>query len=148
MIKGFKNFLFRGDVIVMAIGLIVALAFSTLIKAFTDSVIDPLVSRAQGAHSLGLGVQLGKAGNSATFVNFGSLVSAIVYFVIFMAVVYFVIVIPYKHIAVRRGHVVFGDPAPTKTCPACLSDDLPVLATKCKHCCSDQPSEDKDGSAV
>ena len=49
MIKGFKNFLLRGDVIVIAIGLIVALAFSTLIKAFTDSVIDPLISRARAA---------------------------------------------------------------------------------------------------
>ena len=126
MIKGFKNFLLRGDVIVIAIGLIVALAFSTLIKAFTDSVIDPLISRAQGGHAVGLGVQLGQAGNSATFVNFGAFISAIVYFVIFMAVVYFVVVIPYKNISARRGQVVFGDPPPTQTCPACLSADLPA----------------------
>ena len=99
MIKGFKNFLLRGDVIVIAIGLIVALAFSTLIKAFTDSVIDPLISRAQGGHAVGLGVQLGQTGNSATFVNFGSFISAIVYFLIFMAVVYFAVVVPYKNIS-------------------------------------------------
>ena len=49
MIKGFKNFLLRGDVIVIAVGLIVALAFSTLIKAFTDSVINPLISPRRGA---------------------------------------------------------------------------------------------------
>ena len=68
--KGFKNFLMRGDVIVIAVGLIVALAFSTLIKAFTDSVINPLISRAQGGGAVGLGVQLGQAGNTNTFVNF------------------------------------------------------------------------------
>ena len=140
MIKGFKNFLLRGDVIVIAVGLVVALALSTLIKAFTDSVINPLVTRAQGGHSVGLGVQLGQAGNTSTFLNFGSFISAIIYFVVFMAVVYFAIVVPYKHISARRGLTVFGEPAPTKTCPACLSDDLPAAATKCRYCASDQPT--------
>jgi large conductance mechanosensitive channel len=137
MIKGFKNFLMRGDVIVIAVGLVVALALSTLIKAFTDSVINPLVARAQGGHSVGLGFQLGQAGNKTTFVDLGSFISAIIYFIVFMAVVYFAIVIPYKTISARRGITVFGDPAPTKTCPACLSDDLPMEATKCKYCTID-----------
>jgi len=148
VIKGFKNFLLRGDVIVIAIGLIVALAFSTLIKAFTDSVIDPLISRAQGGHAVGLGVQLGQTGNSATFVNFGSFISAIVYFLIFMAVVYFAVVVPYKNISARRGHIVFGEPPPTQTCPACLSDDLPAGAAKCKYCGTDQPTEAVDTTAA
>ena len=140
MIKGFKNFLLRGDVVVLAIGLTVALAFSTLVKAFTDSVINPLVARAQGGHAVGLGVQLGKSGNTATFVNLGDFVSAIIYFLIFMAVVYFAIVVPYKQVSAKRGKVVFGDAPPTKTCPACLSDDLPVAASKCKYCGTDQPA--------
>ena len=130
----------RGDVIVVAIGLIVALAFSTLIQAFTTNVINPLISRAEGAHAIGLGVQLGQAGNKATFLNFGGFISAAVYFVIFIAVVYFVLVVPYKAFSSRRGQVVFGDPAPTKTCPACLSTDLPVAASKCRYCGSDQPA--------
>ena len=139
MIKGFKNFLLRGDVIVIAVGLIVALAFSTLIKAFTDSVINPLISRAQGGHAVGLGVQLGQAGNSATFVNFGAFISAIVYFVVFMAVVYFVIVVPYRRYMQRRGTTVFGAPAASKECPSCLSAGLPLAATKCRYCSSDVP---------
>jgi large conductance mechanosensitive channel len=141
--KGFKNFLLRGDVIVIAVGLIVALAFSTLISAFTTSVIDPIISRAEGNNSIGLGWQLGAAGNKATFLNIGSFISALIYFAIFMAVVYFVIVTPYKMISARRGIVVFGDPAPVKTCPACLSADLPVAATKCKYCGTDQPTADE-----
>jgi large conductance mechanosensitive channel len=71
MIKGFKNFLMRGDVIVVAVGLVVALAFSGLIKAFTDFIINPLISAAQGGKSIGLGVQLGKDGNKATFLDIG-----------------------------------------------------------------------------
>ncbi len=140
IVRGFKNFLLRGDVIVVAIGLIVALAFSTLVSAFTTNVINPIVARAEGTHSIGLGWQLGAAGNKTTFLNIGSLISAVIYFVIFIAVVYFVIVVPYKMISARRGVTVFGDPPPVKTCPACLSSDLPAAATKCKYCGTDQPT--------
>ena len=139
MIKGFKNFLMRGDVVVVAIGLVIALAFSTLISAFTTNVINPIIARAQGGGSVGLGWQLGTTGNKSTFLDIGAFISAVVYFIIFMAVVYFVIVVPYKIISARRGAVVFGEPAPVKTCPACLSDDLPAAASKCKHCGTDQP---------
>jgi large conductance mechanosensitive channel len=139
MFKGFKNFLMRGDVVVVAIGLIVALAFSTLINAFTTTIIDPLLNRAQGGHSVGLGVQLGQSGNVKTFMDFGTFVSAIIYFIIFMTVLYFLIVVPYRMVQARRGQTVFGDPAPVKTCPACLSSDLPAAASKCKYCGTDQP---------
>jgi large conductance mechanosensitive channel len=139
MLRGFKNFLTRGDVVVVAIGLVVALAFSGLIGAFTTDIIRPLVNRAQGRHPVGLGIQLGSSGNTSTFLNFGDLISAIIYFLMFMAVIYFVIVVPYRMVQARRGMTVFGDPTPVKTCPACLSDDLPVGASKCKHCGSDLP---------
>jgi large conductance mechanosensitive channel len=138
MITGFKNFLMRGDIIVVAVGLAVALAFSALIGSFTSNIVNPLVSRAQGSHSVGLGVQLG-SGGKATFLNFGGLISSIIYFVVFMLVVYYLIVVPYRRISARRGMTVFGPPAPVKTCPACLSADLPAEASKCKYCGTDQP---------
>jgi large conductance mechanosensitive channel len=135
--RGFKNFLMRGDVIVVAIGLVVALAFSALVTSFTTNIINPLVqSFVPGTH--GFGVQI-RGDNPKTLVDFGSFISSIIYFVIFMLVVYFLIVIPYKSIQARRGQVVFGDPAPVKTCPACLSSDLPAAASKCKYCGTDQP---------
>ncbi|HYA45089.1 MAG TPA: MscL family protein [Acidimicrobiales bacterium] len=137
MFQGFRKFLMRGDIIVLAVGLAAALAFSTLVKAFTDSVITPLVTRAQGNQPIGLGVQLGSAGNQSTYLNFGAVVSAVIYFVVFMAVVYFLLVVPYRSSQARRGNIVFGDPPPTKACPYCLSDDLPLAASKCKHCASE-----------
>jgi large conductance mechanosensitive channel len=137
MFRGFKNFLMRGDVIIVAVGLVIALAFSTLIKAFTDFIINPLIAAAQGGKSVGLGVQLKKGGTKETFLDVGSFISAIIYFIIFMAVVYFLIVVPYKAIMARRGKTVFGEPAATATCPACLSDDLNPAATRCKYCGSD-----------
>lgn len=139
---GFKRFMTQHAVVVTAVGLVVALALSTLIKAFTTAVILPLVNRAQGSHPIGLGVQLGRAGTQSTFMNFGALISAIVYFVVFMAVVYFAIVVPYRRIQARRGVSVFGEPAPTKTCPYCLSTDVPFKATKCKYCASTLPVHD------
>lgn len=140
MLKGFKNFLMRGDVIVVAVGLVIALAFSALITAFTTSIINPIVARFQGSSSQGLGIQLGSDHNPKTFVDFGAFISAVIYFIIFIAVVYFLIVVPYKHVQARRGQVVFGDPAPVKTCPACLSSDLPAAASKCKYCGTEQPA--------
>jgi large conductance mechanosensitive channel len=128
----------RGDVIVVAVGLVVALAFSGLITAFTTDIINPLVQSVSGGN-VGLGVKI-RPGNPKTLLDFGALISSIINFVIFMAVVYFIIVVPYKMIQARRGQVVFGDPAPVKTCPACLSSDLPAAASKCKYCGTDQPA--------
>lgn len=138
MFKGFRDFVMRGDVITVAVGLVVALAFSNLVKAFTDSVINPLVAAARPGHTLGLGWQLGEAGNKTTFLDIGSFISAIIYFVVFMVVVYFAIVMPYRHIQKRRGVTVFGEEPATKGCSECLSD-IPEAANKCKYCASDQP---------
>ena len=137
MIKGFKNFLMRGDVIVVAIGLVVALAFSNLVEAFTKSVINPLVASFQPDSQQGLGYQI-VADNKETFVDFGALISAIIYFIVFMAVVYFLIVMPYKHIQAARGVTVFGEEPATKACPDCLSD-IPAEARRCKFCTAPQP---------
>jgi large conductance mechanosensitive channel len=138
--RGFKNFLMRGDVIVVAVGLVVALAFSMLITAFTTYIINPIVAAAGGKTGNGLGFYVSDH-NSKTFVDIGAFISVIIYFVTIMAVVYFIIVVPYKHIQARRGQTVFADPAPVKTCPACLSTDLPAAASKCKYCGTDQPAQ-------
>jgi large conductance mechanosensitive channel len=131
MFRGFKNFLMQGDLIVIAVGLVVALAFSTLIKAFTDSVVTPLVNAIAGGGKSGKG--LGWTLNGQR-VNMGAFISAIIYFVTFMAVIYFLIVVPYRSYMRKRGQTVFGDPPPTKSCPRCLASDLPVAATRCGHC--------------
>jgi large conductance mechanosensitive channel len=134
--RGFKNFLLQGQLIVVAVGLVVALAVSTLIKAFTDSIITPLVNAAEGggAHSAGLGWHL-----NGQFIDLGTLISAIVYFIIFVAVIYFALVVPYRAYMAKRGTTVWGTPEPApavKTCPECLSKDVPEAAKKCWHCAS------------
>jgi large conductance mechanosensitive channel len=137
MLKGFRNFLMQGDLIVIAVGLVVALAFSTLIKAFTDSIITPLVNAAGGGGTAAKG--LGWTVNGQR-IDLGAFISAIVYFVIFMAVIYFFLVVPYRAYMNKRGRPVFGEPPPVKTCPSCLSADIPVAAVTCRHCGSELPA--------
>jgi len=134
MLRGFKNFLMQGDLVIIAVGLVVALAFSTLIKAFTDSIITPLVNAIAGGGAAGKG--LGWTVNGQR-INVGAFIGAVVYFVILMAVIYFLIVVPYRAYMRKRGRNVFGEAPPTKTCPNCKSTDLPVDATKCLHCGSE-----------
>ncbi len=141
-VQGFKNFLMQGNVIVAAIGLAIALAFSTLVKAFTDSIITPLVNAAGGGGTSGLGFHV-----KGQLIDIGAFVSAIIYFMIFMAVVYFLIVVPYRAYEARLGNTVFGPAAPTQTCPECLSDDLPVKATRCKYCASALPAASEGPTA-
>ena len=134
--KGFRNFLMQGDLIVIAVGLVVALAFSALITAFTTNIITPLVNAAAGggAHGAGLGWQL-----NGQRVDLGAFISAIIYFIIFMTVVYFVLVVPYRSYMQKQGTTVFGAPAPGKSCPQCLSTGLPLAATRCKFCGGEIP---------
>lgn len=136
--KGFKNFITRGDIVALAVAVVVALAFSTLITDFVTYIINPLLAATVSGHGLGLGVEL-RHGKPATFVNVGSLIGAIIYFIVFMTVVYFGIVVPYRAVQRRRGLDAFGDPPPVKTCPECLSADLPAAAARCKYCGSPQP---------
>jgi large conductance mechanosensitive channel len=135
VMRGFKNFLMQGDLVLVAVGLSVALAFSTLVKAFADSIITPLVN-AIGGGSNGLGFTV-----NGQLVDIGAFISAVIYFAIFIAVVYFAIVVPYRAYQQRRGVAVFSEPPPSKACTACLSDGLPLGATKCRYCGTELTAE-------
>jgi len=92
--KRFKAFLMQGDLVVIAVGLVIALGFSTLIKAFTDNIITPLVNAVGGSGLAGKG--LGWTINGQR-IGVGAFVSSIIYFVIFVAVIYFLLVVPYRY---------------------------------------------------
>jgi len=130
MFQGFKKFLMQGNLVTIAVGLVIALAFEGLISAFTSNIITPLVNSIAGGGAKGKGVGWTLNGQR---IDLGAFISAIIFFVIFMAVVYFVIVVPYRSYMARRGTAVFGDPPPTKKCPECLSD-IPLDATRCMYC--------------
>lgn len=93
MLKGFKDFLLRGNVLDLAVAVVVGAAFTAIVTAFTTNVINPLIAVVGGDNELGWGYQV-LADNPATFVNIGAIITAVINFVIVAAVVYFVLILP------------------------------------------------------
>lgn len=92
MLKGFKDFILRGNVIDLAVAVVVGAAFTAIVTAFTDNIINPLIAVVGGNNELGWGFQI--TDSAATFVNFGAVISAVINFLMVAAVVYFVLVLP------------------------------------------------------
>ncbi|WP_018178487.1 large-conductance mechanosensitive channel protein MscL [Jongsikchunia kroppenstedtii] len=103
MLKGFKEFLMKGNVVDLAVAVVIGAAFTAIVKAFTDGIVNPLIARIGGKGELGLGFQIGDSGNAETFVNIGTVVTAAINFVIIAAVVYFIIVMPYEKLKSLRA---------------------------------------------
>ncbi|WP_410618549.1 large-conductance mechanosensitive channel protein MscL [Amycolatopsis sp. cmx-8-4] len=102
MLKGFKDFLMRGNVVDLAVAVVIGSAFTAIVTAFTTGLIKPLISTIGGADAAqGLGYQIFD-NNKATFLDIGSVINAAINFVLVAAVVYFVIVLPVKHVQERR----------------------------------------------
>lgn len=108
MLKGFKEFLLRGNVIDLAVAVVIGAAFTAIVTAFTSNIINPLIAAIGGSGSIGLGFHI-LDGNDKTFVDIGAVITAAINFVIIAAVVYFVIVMPVTRIMERRKQA--GDDA-------------------------------------
>ena len=97
MLKGFKDFILRGNVIELSIAVVVGTAFTALVSAFTSNIVNPIIAAAGGVETQGLGFPIWP-GNDKTFVNFGAVITAFVTFLITAAVVYFIFVAPMNRI--------------------------------------------------
>ena len=95
MIKGFRDFILRGNVIDLAVAVVIGAAFAALVKAFTDAFITPLVNTALWAMGMGKdGVPGSVTLASGEQLGFGVMITAIIIFLITAAVIYFVFVVP------------------------------------------------------
>jgi large conductance mechanosensitive channel len=97
MLKGFKDFILRGNVIELSIAVVVGTAFTSLVSAFTTNIVNPIIAAAGGVQTEGLGFPIWP-GNDKTFVNIGGVITAFVTFLITAAVVYFIFVAPMNKI--------------------------------------------------
>jgi large conductance mechanosensitive channel len=104
VIKGFRDFILRGNVIELAIAVVIGSAFTALVSAFTANIINPVVASAGGIDAEGLGFRI-RRGNDATFVDFGAVLTAVVTFLITAAVVYFVFVVPMNRVNRRLREI-------------------------------------------
>jgi len=91
MIKGFKEFVMKGNVVDLAVGIAIGVAFTTLVAAFGTYFVNPIVAVAGGDNARGFGFEIT---NEATFVNIGAIINALIVFVVTLAVIYFAIVVP------------------------------------------------------
>ena len=111
MLKEFKAFLLRGNVIDLAVAVVIGGAFGAIVTKFVESIINPLVASLGGGGEIGWGVQLGDKGNEATFLNVGAVITATINFIIIAAVVYFILVVPMNKLQERRKKGLVEEPA-------------------------------------
>jgi large conductance mechanosensitive channel len=126
VIKGFREFIARGNIIDLAVAVVIGTAFTTLVTATVADLITPLVAAIAGKHDFSA---LAFTVHRSTF-NYGSWINALLSFVIVAAVVYYLIVLPMTTYNTRRNR---NKAATERDCPECLSS-IPVLATRCKYC--------------
>jgi large conductance mechanosensitive channel len=102
VLKGFKDFVLRGNVVDLAVAVVIGAAFTTIVTAFTNGLIKPLINTIGGSDAAkGLGFNILSA-NDSTFLDVGGVINAAINFVIVAAVVYFAFVLPVKHVQERR----------------------------------------------
>lgn len=98
MLEGFKKFIMRGNVIELAVAVIIGGAFTAIVTAFTSGIIEPLLAAVGGSPEFGLGFHL-REGNPATFVNIGGILTALFNFLIIAGVIYFLMIMPMNKLA-------------------------------------------------
>src|SRR4051812_14965764 len=129
-VGGFKKFLLRGNVVDLAVGVVIGAAFGNVVQALVKDVLNPLIGMVGGSGNLSdFAVPVG----SAQFL-IGDLLNALLAFFLVATVIYFLVVVPVNHL--RDRFQPEPQPAPTKECPECLSR-VPQRARRCPHCTSD-----------
>jgi large conductance mechanosensitive channel len=126
LIRGFKEFMLKGDLVTVAVGLVMALATFALVEALVEDLITPIVAAIVGEPNFGF---LSFTINGSEF-RYGAFINAAITFVSIAAAVYFFVVVPYRAYQERRGVS-----AETRACPECTST-ISVDAKRCPNCTS------------
>jgi large conductance mechanosensitive channel len=129
---GFKKFLLRGNVVDLAVAVIIGAAFGAIVTAFTASFITPLIAAIAGKADFS---KLYFTVHHSKF-TYGVFINAVVSFLIIASVIYFFVVVPVNTL-MQRYKPTPDEPTPTKECPECLSM-IPMAARKCAFCTSVQ----------
>jgi large conductance mechanosensitive channel len=101
VVKGFKDFILRGNVVDLAVAVVVGAAFGSIVTSVTQRVLQPLINAVTPPSSPGFGVEL-ITGKESTYIDVAAVISAAVNFLIVAAVVYFLIVLPLNTLKDRR----------------------------------------------
>ena len=129
MFKGFRDFIMRGSVVDLAVGVVIGGAFGAVVTSFTKSLLTPLIAAIAGkpdfsAYSFAI--------NGSRFLV-GDFLNALISFLLVATAIYFFVVVPINALTARLG--LNAPPPAKKTCPECASE-IPVAARKCAFCTS------------
>lgn len=145
----FREFISRGNVMDMAVGVIIGGAFSGIVTSLTEDIISPVLGLFGGMNFDQLSVNI----LGEVTLNYGKFITAVVNFLI-MALIIFCMVKAMNMMeaeAAKLAHLAEKEEAPaaptTKKCPYCLSE-IPIGATRCAHCTSELPVEKAENAAV
>ena len=126
MLKGFREFVLRGNVIDLAVAVIIGAAFTNIIASLTKDIINPLIAAIVGKPDFSYLVAHVNGG----VVTYGNFINAVIAFILLALVIYFFLVVPTNHLLAKMK----GPAAVTnKPCPECLSE-IPIAAHRCKFC--------------
>ena len=149
MLKGFRDFILRGNVVDLAVAVIIGAAFGAITASVTADVITPFIAALIGAPDFSSWVIHMPVLHQVTppnplpanyippgEIHIGKFVNTVVAFLINAAAIYFLIVVPMKYVLSRVEKPATPD---TRPCPQCLSD-IPLAATRCKFCTEPVPA--------
>ncbi|MCM1114788.1 MAG: large conductance mechanosensitive channel protein MscL [Clostridium sp.] len=135
-IKEFKEFISKGNVLDLAVGVIIGGAFSAIVTSLTDNIINPLINCIGGAEIQG---KIHLVGDN--YIDYGAFLSAVINFLIMALIIFCIVKAVNKAMSIgRKKEEVPAEPT-TKICPFCKSE-VPIDAVKCCHCTSNLPEEE------
>jgi len=126
LLKEFRDFLMRGNVVDLAVAVVLGAAFGAVVTALVENLLTPLIAAVFGEPDFS---DLTFTINGSVF-RYGVFINALITFALVAAAVFFVIVKPYNHYRARQEAKL---EAVTKTCPECASE-IPVAASRCAFC--------------
>jgi len=129
MLKGFRDFILRGNVVDLAVAVILGAAFNAIVASFVKDVLTQLIAAVVGKPDFKDVVF--KLNGSPIYV--GNFLNAVISFLIVASVVYFAVVLPLNALMARLKKPAPEAPSSIKTCPECLSE-IPLAAKRCAHC--------------
>ncbi|HEY6875341.1 MAG TPA: large conductance mechanosensitive channel protein MscL [Candidatus Dormibacteraeota bacterium] len=132
--KGFRAFLLRGNVVDLAVGVVIGVAFGAVVTAFVKDLVTPLIAALGGQPDFS---KLYFTINNSKFL-YGDFIDALLAFVIVAAVIYYFVVLPVNALVARSRKEPPADPT-TKKCTECQSE-IPIGAKRCAFCAQPQPA--------
>ena len=137
-LKEFKEFAMQGNVMDMAVGIIIGGAFTAIVTSMVDDLLNPIIGLFCGANFADLQATLC---DGAVTIKYGAFIMAVINFLIVALVLFCIIKALNKAAKIAKGEQPEEEEAPTtKVCPFCKSE-IDIEATRCPHCTSVQPRE-------